>query len=349
MKQNSYFHRVKELTATRFWINNVTAKEAVLAIEAGATGCTQNPSYTWKMMQHEDERQYILSELDRLLKEEPDDNNVLVSLQRQLVSRISTIFLPMFTESCGKTGYVSIQGDPFKEDVKSILQFARYNREAGSNIMVKIPATEDGLEAIQILAAECVPINATEIMAVQQALDVCEAYKKATAGLRNPAPLYISVITGIYDEYLQGFVRDRNIDIYPDILWQAGVSIAKKIYWLVKERNYTVGFIGGGARGLHHFTEMVGSEYCITINWEGMADELIKLNPMVVQRFFQPTPASVEDELIQKVEDYRRAFLVNAIQKHEYEDFGPVVYFRKSFEKAWTNALNFIKERRCEI
>jgi transaldolase len=317
-----------------------------MAIEAGATGCTQNPTYVWKIMQNEEEKQHILSELNSLLKEEPDDNKVLISLQRNLVSKIAKIFLPMFTESHGKMGYVSIQGDPFKEDVESILQSARYNREAGYNIMAKVPATEDGLEAIKILAAECVPINATEIMAVQQALDVCEIYKKATAGLKNPAPLYISVITGIYDEYLQRYVRDKNIDICPDILWQAGISIAKKIYWMVKERNYPVGFIGGGARGLHHFTEMVGSEYCITINWEGMANELIKLNPMVVQRFYQQTPFSVEDELLQKVEDFRRAFLTNAIQKHEYEEFGPVVYFRRSFEKAWANALDFIKERR---
>ena len=40
---NGYFHRVNEQTPTRFWINNVTRKEAHMAIEAGACGCTQNP------------------------------------------------------------------------------------------------------------------------------------------------------------------------------------------------------------------------------------------------------------------------------------------------------------------
>ena len=47
---NDYFKRVSKHTATRFWINNVTREEADLALEAGAVGCTQNPSYTWKML-----------------------------------------------------------------------------------------------------------------------------------------------------------------------------------------------------------------------------------------------------------------------------------------------------------
>ena len=45
-----YFHRVHEQTPTRFWINNVTMEEALLAIDAGAVGCTQNPTYLWKMI-----------------------------------------------------------------------------------------------------------------------------------------------------------------------------------------------------------------------------------------------------------------------------------------------------------
>ncbi len=75
--------------------------------------------------------------------------------------------------------------------------------------------------------------------------------------------------------------------------------------------NYPVGFIGGGARGLHHFTEMVGADACITISWKGAADELIKSDPPVIQRFFMPTPHSVIDELVEKVEDYRRAYVVS--------------------------------------
>lgn len=349
MDKTTYFYRVQAQTPTRFWINNVTRKQAYLAIGAGAVGCTQNPAYTWKMIEDPEENPYVMEILDRILEKEKDDNEVVVKLQRELVAKIAEIFMPIYQNSCGENGYVSIQGDPFKEDADTIIHYARYNREAGRNIMAKIPVTKEGLEAIKVLAAERVPINATEVMAVKQALDVCEVYKNATKGMKDPAPIYFSHITGIYDEYLQKVVKEKGIEISHDALWQAGISIAKKIYWMVQEKAYPVGFIGGGARGLHHFTEMVGAKCCVTINWNGAADQLIQQNPPVVQRFLQPTPNSVIDELLEKLEDYRRGYLVNAITIDEYEEFGPVVYFRNSFEKAWSNALSAVKKRRTEL
>ncbi len=341
MNKQSYFHRVTAQTPTRFWINNVTREEARLAIEEGAVGCTQNPSYVWKMLSHETESGYATDMLKAILAE-GGDVDPQVALQRQLVGNVAKIFLPMYEETNGKWGYVSIQGDPFKEDTDSIIKFAEYNREAGPNIMAKIPVTEEGLKAIEYCASKRIPINATEVMAVRQALDVCEVYEKATKGMKDPAPIYFSHITGIYDEYLKKHAQEIHSDIAPDYLWQAGMAIAKKVYALVREKQYPVGFIGGGARGLHHFTEMVGADACITINWIGTAKDLIEQDPPVVQRFQTPVPASVVDALNEKLPDFRRGYEINGITPAEYEDFGPVVLFRKSFEEAWTNANAYI-------
>ena len=341
-----YFKRVSKLTATRFWINNVTREEAQLALDAGAVGCTQNPSYTWKMLSHETEGEYAKGFLREIIKEEKDDTEALVRLQKILVGEVAKKFIPLYESSNKKLGYVSIQGDPFHEDADTIVRCARSNREAGPNIMAKIPVTPEGLKAIRILAAEGVPINATECMAVRQVIDACEAYVEATKDMENPAPMYFSLITGIYDEYLHNQVKNNNIDIAEDVLWQAGLSIAKKVHQIVHDRKYPCGFIGGGARGLHHFTEMVGADAAVTINWVGTADKLLEADGLALDRFHAPTPFSVEDELVEKLEDYRRAYFINAIDPSEYEDFGPVVLFRQSFEKAWQSALDLIAEER---
>ncbi len=343
---NDYFIRVQKATQTRFWINNVTRKEADMAIEAGAVGCTQNPSYVWKMLNDPDESEYAGKILSDIMSKEKDDGEALVVLQRELIGGVAKHFMPLYEKSHGRQGYVSIQGNPIQEDTESILRFARYNRKAGPNIMIKIPVTEDGLKAIGVLASEGVPINATECMAVRQVLDVCDTYVEATKDLESPAPLYFSLITGIYDEYLQKYVAKNNVDINKDALWQAGISVAKKVHALVKERNYPCGFIGGGARGLHHFTEMVGADASITINWKGTADKLIEADLPVVSRFLQPTPYSVDDELIEKLPDHRKAYFINAIEPHEYEEFGPVELFRSSFVSAWKNALEYIHSKR---
>lgn len=346
----NYFDKVQALTSTKFWINNVTREQAKIAIEAGACGCTQNPSFSWKMLSNDslEEREYAYAILDRIMSEEKDNDQALVALQRELIGNVAKIFYPMYKESGAKKGFVSIQGNPFKENANDILNYALYNREAGENIMCKIPVVPGGIEAISELAKHNIPINATECMGIDQVISVCEAYEKATANLVRPMPIYFSVITGIFDEHLANVVARDNIHIEPDVLWYAGLAVAKKIYNYVKTKGYNAKFIGGGARKLTHFTEMVGADCQITINWKGTADKLIENNEPAIQRFWMPTPDCVIDELREKIPDFRKAYDNGALKPEEFEDFGPVVLFRSSFERDWKNALRFIEDRREE-
>ena len=91
---------------------------------------------------------------------------------------------------------------------------------------------------------------------------------------------------------------------------------------------------------------MVGSKACITINWPGTAETLVEQNPPVISSFLGPTPYSVEDELLEKLPDHRKAWYVNGITAHEYEEFGPVQLFLNNFITAWNKALEYIGSRR---
>jgi transaldolase len=204
------------------------------------------------MLKHDLEKEYAFGILDKVLVETDDNDLAQETLQRELVRGVAARFLPLWEKSNGKYGYVSIQGNPFKEDVENLIRNARFNREAGPNIMCKIPAIEEGLEAIEVLMSEGTPINATEVMGVRQAMDVCDVYDNVASKMKNPPPVYISHITGIYDEYLGKYVKDNGIGISSDTMWQAGMIIARKVRRIMDERNSGVGFIGGGARGLHH-------------------------------------------------------------------------------------------------
>jgi transaldolase len=160
---------------------------------------------------------------------------------------------------------------------------------------------------------------------------------------------YMSHIAGIYDDYLGNYVKEHQVDISPDILHQAGLAVARKVYQMMIERNYPCVFIGGGARGLQHFTEMVGGKVCLTINWEGTADKLIEQNPPVVFRLFNPVPEKVLDELIEKLPDFKRGYLDDGLEPEEFEHFGPVLLFRSSFIKSWNHTMETIKERRAVL
>ncbi len=348
--KKGYFFRVAELTPTKMWINNVTQKEAEMAIKAGAMGCTQNPSYTWKMLIHPEEKDYAMKVLDETIKETDNDNDVVCILQRKLVTGIAEIFMQVYERTNGEHGYVSIQGDPIhEEDPHVIIDEARKNRAISPNMMIKIPATDAGLIAMNLLINENTPLNATEVMSVSQMVDVCEMYDKITAKTKKTPIMYFSLITGIYDEWLQKYIKERNIAISSDILYQAGMIIAKKVYKLVHDRGYRLGFIGGGARGLQHFTEMVGGDVCITMNWSGHVDKLLELDQPVVSRLFNPVQDSVLDELLEKVPGFKQAYMENGLEVNEYEGYGPVVLFRDSFISAWKNVLDLVKKRRRQL
>lgn len=343
----NYFKRVQELTPTKFWINNPTREEADWALAEGALGCTCNPSYCGKMLfDRPGEKDYSSQLLDEVIREVDTATAAQEELQRRLVGKIAEKFMPLYEKFPREHGYVSIQGDPVNEDDAAVvIREARKNRTAAENICCKIPTTESGLEAMETLVAEDVPINATEVFAIQQALDLCELYEKVSKESGKRPKFYISHITGIYDEYLREAAERDNIDISTDILWQAGLSIARKLYQIYLDRGFNVTFIGGGARGTQHFTEMVGGDVCVTINWKGTADQLLEEDPPVVERLFNPVPDYIVEELLEKLPDYRRGYEEGALSPEEYEEFGPVVKFRNSFLKDWKRVLDEAEKR----
>ena len=345
----SYFHRATAQTRTRFWINNVTREQAQLALDNGATGCTQNPSFSYKMLVHPTEGAYARETLKNILKEEPSDAEAIVKLQRELVGRVSKLFLPLYEQTGGQLGYVSIQGDPFDESYENIMEKARYNREAGPNIMIKIPATDHGIEAIEQCVREGIPLNCTEVMSIQQAIDVMDAYDRGAKDNKHPPVVYISHIAGIFDQYLAGVAKKENIDISPDALWHAGKLVAQKVRAYMDARNTPIKLINGGARGLQHFTEWVGGDVSNTINWTGTADKLIEQDLPVVSRFDAPVPPYVLDELCNKLPDFETAYFTGRLKPEEYEPFGPVELFCSGFRRDWRGALQIAAELRKEL
>ncbi len=342
-----YFKRVAKLSPTKFWINNPTREEADLAIAAGATGCTLNPSYTQKMLDHPTEGTYALSVLEKVLAEYPDDVEAIAEFQRRMAEPICGKFMPMFEASGGEIGYVSIQGDPILEhDPEVIISEGRKNRKVSPNVCCKIPVTPSGLAAMETLIPEGTAVNATEIFAVNQGVVLGELYERIVPKGAMRPKLWYSHIAGIYDDSLNNYVAGHKLNIAPDLLSQAGLAVSKKLYKIVQERGYRMSFIGGGARQPYHFTELVGGDVNLTINWKGTADKLLEMDQPVVWRMFNPVPDAVIEELCVKLPDFNKGYWEHGIHVDEYEEFPPVELFRGSFVKSWQRVLDLIKGKR---
>ncbi|MDR0668805.1 MAG: hypothetical protein LBF95_01870 [Treponema sp.] len=345
MPETGYFLEVAQKTPTRFWINNPTIREAEYAIAAGAVGCTTNPSYAAKMLASAGAAE-ARRLLDRELSPARSGAEAAGALQRALVKGLSDLFMPLYEASGGTEGFVTIQGDPLTEgDPNAIIREGRTARKIAANIMVKIPVTRAGIRAITTLARENCPVMATEVMTVSQALRICEAYRDASRESGREPVFYVTHITGILDDYFQALARERNLNIAPEILSQAGISIAKRQYALLGERNCPGRMIGGGARKLADFTELVGGDLAVTINWRGTADELIRTRPPVVSRIGEQAAPETVEILRGELPGYAEAWDEDGLKPEEFFDYGGVELFRNSFIKSWRELLAAVRER----
>lgn len=342
---SEYFHRVAKETPTRFWINNPTIQEIKEAIAAWAINMTSNPSYASKLLQNESG--YIEGLIDAVIKETKDDDQAADLVNQRAVARALEQFLPLYEQSGGEQGYVTIQGDPRVDDnADIIIEDALRHRRLGENLMVKIPVILAGTKAMETLIAKDIPICATEVFSISQAVYFCELYKRISRESGKKPKLFVTHITGIFDEYLENIVRHKGIQIAPEVLAQAGCAVARKEYRILKERRYETTMLGGGARGTQHFTELVGGDVHITINWS-TAQQLIEDDGPVVSRIDAETPKDVISELTEKLPDFRRAFYENGLSLEEFKDYGPVMLFRGMFLKGYYHLLGEIAMRRA--
>ena len=82
----------------------------------------------------------------------------------------------------------------------------------------------------------------------------------------------------------------------------------------------------------------------ISIRW---LKQHLKLDLPVVSRLFNPVQDHVLDELLANVPGFRQAYMEDGLTVEDYEEYGPVEYFRDMFIRAWENSLELIKQRRA--
>ena len=285
---SGYFHRVAQESPTRLWLNNPTSDDMDEAIAAGAINVTTNPAYCSKLIKSEPD--YVRGVIDDVIRETNDDDIAADLACQKCASRVMDRFRPLHEQSNGSHGYVTIQADPREDgDPGAIVNAALQHQGLGKNYMAKIPVIAAGAQAIEALVAKGIPICATEVFSIAQATYICDLYQRVAGGCGKRPPFYVTHITGIFDEYLQRTVKRDGTDISPDVLWHAGCAVARKEYRILKERGYQTTMLGGGARGTQHFTELVGGDVHITINWS-MAQDLIEADGPVVSRIDAETP-----------------------------------------------------------
>ncbi len=142
----------------------------------GISGVTTNPIIFEQAIAHSVvyDESIVKCSLNGLNAEETYE-----SIALEDVRRAAEMLLPVYESSNGRTGYVSIEVSPlYAYDTQRTLMAAQriWTRLAYPNVMIKVPATKEGIPAIRELTAGGINVNATLIFSVERYREVADAY-----------------------------------------------------------------------------------------------------------------------------------------------------------------------------
>jgi transaldolase len=146
-------------------------------IDQGVRGVTSNPTIFQSAIADGDDYDEQLREI---LKDETEPKEVFLQLAVRDIQNACDLLRPVHEEgSETRDGWVSLEVDPnLAHDTQGTVEEAVRLRKLvdRANLFVKIPATKEGLPAIEESIARGIPINVTLIFSLERHREVAEAY-----------------------------------------------------------------------------------------------------------------------------------------------------------------------------
>jgi len=157
-----------------------------------------------------------------------ESNRILEQLVIEDIRSACDLFASLYHDTRGRDGYVSLEVSPFlAHDTKKTLSEARrlWKLVDRPNVMIKIPATAEGLSAIRQAIADGINVNITLIFSLDRYSQVMEAYH---AGLedRLAKGLPIDTIESVASFFISRI--DNKVDKHLDEIIAIGESLSKR-------------------------------------------------------------------------------------------------------------------------
>jgi transaldolase len=204
------------------WYDNISRGvikrgELKAMVEEGLLGVTSNPTIFDKAISGSDDYDEQIKELVRRNPQIAVDA-IIQALMIQDIQMAADVLRPVYDRTHGRDGYVSVEVTPSKaRDTKATIEEVRelWSKIDRKNLMVKIPATKEGLPAIEQAISEGVNINVTLIFAVQRYREVAEAYLKGLERrLQNGKPVgHVASVASVFvsriDTLVEGMLEKK--------------------------------------------------------------------------------------------------------------------------------------------
>ncbi len=341
----SKLHRISQTTSTVLWNDSCAIGELSSSIEHGALGATCNPVIVWNVLKQEWD--LWKDRIPQIIKENPaaTEDDIAWKLIEEMSVKAAGLMNTIFEREKGKNGRLSIQTDPrLYRDAKRIVSQAVHFSKLAPNIIVKIPVTKAGVEAIEEATYLGVSINATVSFTLPQAIAVAEAVERGLVrrekegkDISTMGPV-CTLMVGRLDDWLKIVAEKENIIANPEILDWAGVAVMKKAYKIYKERGYRLRLLSAAFRNHRHWSEFIGGDVVISPPWQWQK-RFNASDVTVENRMDTPVDPGIIAELERKFVDFRRAYNENGMTVEEFDGYGATIKTLGQFCQATTDVI----------
>ncbi len=236
------------------WFDNISrgminTGELAALLRLGLRGVTSNPTIFEKAISGSKDYD---AQLKQLLERSPDmgTGEIIEALMIKDIQAAADVLMPVYDRTNGGDGFVSIEVSPGNaRETEATIEEARklWTLVQRKNLMVKIPATREGLPAIEQMLSEGININITLLFAVDRYREVANAYLaalerrvkggKSVDRLASVASVFVSRIDTLVDEELQKKINAGapGSDALRALLGKAAVANTKITYHTFRE------------------------------------------------------------------------------------------------------------------
>ena len=211
---------------------------AALMADHAVSGATSNPTiFAAAMIGSDRYDDQLRAELERGVE---DPRDLFLALALEDVRRAAALLRPLHRAAGGRDGFASFEVTPdvaYDTEATVAQALELWRRLAAPNVMIKVPATHPGVDAIEELTSQGVNVNVTLLFAVERYAQVIEAYLRglerraeaggSLAGISSVASFFVSRVDAKADARLPDDSPMRG---------KLGIANARAAYGLYMER-----------------------------------------------------------------------------------------------------------------
>ncbi len=226
-------------SGTKLYLDSVDPKLVKQNIEWGAVGATSNPIIIADIIKKGAYDTLIQS----LASEGKSDHEIAWSVNDHIVSEAQNAFLPIWQKTKGNAGWVSFELDPLIDDpnngmtdaqrIEAYIEQGRIWSKGHQNRMIKIPATDAGIGALETLASEGVTLNVTLVFTERQYRSAREAIWSGASRCKDLARF--KSVYSIFVSRVDQYTSSKHPNLSPAAQGQYGILNAKRIYALNRD------------------------------------------------------------------------------------------------------------------